>query len=196
MVSGTKGLRERTDAQQAAKEHRNDLSSVGWCCSGWVGQGKAETGEWMDAGGGSQEISKEMERAGQGAMEEGVMRLEDQRVQLQASLAGGCVRESSRRSMCSRGRSSDARQGSTRGCSSREVASETGAKIVNSIAELFEQINYVNAACSLFNEWKITEAYIAKQTAIKAAASAHVCVHLDTKSLLPRARTVCFSYSN
>lgn len=101
MVSGTKGLRERTDAQQAAKEHRNDLSSVGWCCSGWVGQGKAEMGEWMDAGGGSQEISKEMERAGQGAMEEGVMRLEDQRVQLQGSLAGGCVRESSRRSMCS-----------------------------------------------------------------------------------------------
>lgn len=63
---------------------------------------------------------------------------------------------------------------------------------MSSIAKLFEQINYVNAASSLFNKWKIKEAYIAKQTAIKLAASAHVYVHLDTKSL-PRARTVCFS---
>lgn len=91
--------------------------------------------------------------------------------------------------MCSRWRSSDALQGS---CSSWEVASETGTKIMSSIAKLFEQINYVNAASSLFNKWKIKEAYIAKQTAIKLAASAHVYVHLDTKSL-PRARTVCFS---
>lgn len=67
---------------------------------------------------------------------------------------------------------------------------------MSSIAELFEQINYVNAACSLFNEWKIKEAYIAKQTAIKPTASAHVYVHLDTKSLLPRARTLCFGGSS
>lgn len=67
---------------------------------------------------------------------------------------------------------------------------------MSSIAKLFEQINYVNAACSLFNEWKIKEAYIAKQTAIKPAASAHVYVHLDTKSLLPRARTLCFCGSS
>lgn len=98
--------------------------------------------------------------------------------------------------MCSCWRSSDALQGSTRGCCSREVASETGTKIMSSIAELFEQINYVNAACSLFNEWKIKEAYIAKQTAIKPTASAHVYVHLDTKSLLPRARTLCFGGSS
>lgn len=106
------------------------------------------------------------------------------------------MRESSRRSVCSCWRSSDALQGSAQGCSSPQVASGTGTKIMSSIAKLFEQINYVNAACSLFNKWKIKEAYTAKQTAIKPAASAHVSVHLDTKSLLPRARTVCFSGSS
>lgn len=49
---GTKDLRERTDAQQPAKQlNRNDWSSVGWCWSGEVGQMKAEMGEWMDAEG-------------------------------------------------------------------------------------------------------------------------------------------------
>lgn len=66
MVSGAKDLGERTDAQQPAKQHRNDPSSVGCCWSGQVGQLKAEMGEWMDVGGGSQEISKETGRAGQG----------------------------------------------------------------------------------------------------------------------------------
>lgn len=67
MVSGAKDLGERKDAQQPAKQHRNDASSVGRCWSGQVGQVKAEMGEWMDVGGGSQEISKETGRAGQGS---------------------------------------------------------------------------------------------------------------------------------
>lgn len=39
-----------------------------------------------------------------------------------------------------------------------EVASETDTKLVSLIAELFEQINYVNVTCSSFNKWKIKEA--------------------------------------
>jgi len=54
------------------------------------------------------------------------------------------------------------RGGVLQGCISHggrcEVASETGTKLVNLIAKLFEQINYVNVACSSFNKWKIKEA--------------------------------------
>lgn len=39
-----------------------------------------------------------------------------------------------------------------------EMASETDTKLVSLIAELFEQINYVNVTCSSFNKWKIKEA--------------------------------------
>lgn len=38
-----------------------------------------------------------------------------------------------------------------------EVVSEMDTKLVSLIAELSEQINYVNVACSSFNKWKIKE---------------------------------------
>lgn len=51
---------------------------------------KAEIGEWMDGCRGRQPRDSEETGLDKGGTEEGVMRLEDQRVQLQTSLAGRC----------------------------------------------------------------------------------------------------------
>lgn len=77
-------------------------------------------------------------------MEEGIMRLQDQRVQLKTSLAGRCERKFKEVNVlllekvvmhCRGG-------GVLQGCGSQgghfEVASETAARLVSLIAELFE----------------------------------------------------------
>ena len=99
----------------------------------------------------------------EGAMEEGIMRLQDQRVQLKTSLAGRCERKVKEVNVLLLEKVvMHCRGGVLQGCSSQgghsEVASETDIKLVSLIAELFEQINYVNVACSSFNKWKIKEA--------------------------------------
>lgn len=50
-----------------------------------TGQVKAEMGEWVDVGGGDQ--ARRLRGQDEGAMEEGIMRLQDQRVQLKIGRA-------------------------------------------------------------------------------------------------------------
>lgn len=107
--------------------------------------------------------ARRLRRQGEGAMEEGLMRFQDQRVQLKTSLAGMCERKFKEvNALLLEKVVIHHRGGQLQGCSSQgghsEVASETDTKLVNLIAELFKQINYVNVACSSFNKWKIKEA--------------------------------------
>lgn len=90
-------------------------------------------------------------------MEEGIMRLQDKRVQLKTSLAGNCEGKFKEVNVLLLEKVVMHHRGAElRGCSSQgghsEVTSETDTKLVILIAELFKQINYVNVACSSFNK--------------------------------------------
>lgn len=151
--------------------HSSLLSSTGIIRAVWGGAGVGRQVRWSlkwENGWMWEEVTKRSARRqrgqDEGAMEEGIMRLQDQRVQLKTSLAGRCERKFKEVNVLLLEKTVMHRRGGgvLQGCSSQgrhsEVASETDTKLVSLIAELFEQINYVNVACSSFNKWKIKEA--------------------------------------
>lgn len=91
-------------------------------------------------------------------MEEGIMRLQDQRVQVKTSLAGRCKRKFKEVNVLllekavMHHRGGGVLQGYSSQEGHSEVASETDTKPASLIAEIFEQINYINVSCSSFNK--------------------------------------------
>lgn len=120
-----------------------------------TGQVKAEMGEWVDVGGGDQ--ARRLRGQDEGAMEEGIMRLQDQRVQLKTSLAGRCERKFKEVNVLLLEKVvMHHKGGMIQDCSSQGGHSDI--KMVSLIAELFKQISDINVVCSLFNKWENKEA--------------------------------------
>lgn len=145
MVSENK---DRVDGEQPSKQGRAVMAELK---NEWM---------WEEVMGVWQEGRGQSERA----VGEGIMRLWDQRVQVKGSWTGRCERKFKEvnvlllEKVVMRCRGRGGPQGWRRQGGHAEVASETATKLVSLIAELFEQINYVNVTCSSFNKWKIKEA--------------------------------------
>lgn len=161
-------LREQRTWEKGQR-HSSLLSSIGIIGAVWGGADAARQVRWRlkwENGWMWEEVTKgsawRLRGQDAGAVEEGIMRLQDQRVQLKTSLAGRCERKFKEVNVLLLEKVvMHCRGGLLQGCSSQgghsEVASETDTKLVSLIAELFEQINYINVACSSFNKWKIKE---------------------------------------